>query len=222
MEKVMSVLGRYQINTNSYPQQINVTEVKISFIGDCSVGKTSIISRLVLDLFITDTTSTIGAAYNTLVRSDENNQYKFQIWDTAGQERFRSLVPMYIKSSKLVFLVFDITSIDSFESIKSYWYDFVTSVEPSAKIILVGNKADMGWKRMVAPSLVTQFIENHDIEYIETSAKTKLGLDNIEKSLIEVGNYAKTLSPVEDIIIVEPPEENILEKIGCTNLRCIT
>lgn len=220
MKNVMSILGRYQVNPVS--DNITITEVKIALIGDCSVGKTSLISRLILDMFTTDTTSTIGAAYNTLVRSDRNNQYKFQIWDTAGQERFRSLVPMYIKNSKLVFLVFDITSIDSFESVKMYWYDFVTNVEPSAKIILVGNKADMGWKRIVAPSLVDDFVKNHNIDYIETSAKTKLGLDNIEMALIEVGTNVKNQPPVEDIIIVEPPEENILEKIGCTNLRCIT
>ena len=37
----------------------------------------------------------------------------FQIWDTAGQERFRSLVPMYLRDTKIAIMMYDITSVVS-------------------------------------------------------------------------------------------------------------
>ena len=35
---------------------------------------------------------------------------KLQIWDSSGQERYKSLIPSYVKGSKVVIIVYDCTS----------------------------------------------------------------------------------------------------------------
>ena len=52
----------------------------------------------------------ITAGYFVKHLEIEDKKVYFQIWDTAGQENFRSLVPMFLRDSKIALLVYDITS----------------------------------------------------------------------------------------------------------------
>ena len=68
---------------------------------------------------------------------------KLQIWDTAGTESFKSITKGYYKGSIGAFLVYDITSMDSFEHVQS-WYEELVEVSSSSMIVcLVGNKIDL-------------------------------------------------------------------------------
>jgi len=40
---------------------------------------------------------------------------KFDIWDTAGQERYHSLAPMYYRGAAAAIVVYDISSVVSFQ-----------------------------------------------------------------------------------------------------------
>ena len=235
----MSIMGRYQqgsLNSNNINDNnitttdnvimtpINIVPIKVVTIGNSSVGKTSIIKRLINNSFDTSANSTIGCAFNTLVKEDNNNIYRFQIWDTAGQERFRSLVPMYINNSNIVLLIYDITSPESFEEIKKHWYDAVRKLEPRAELVLVGNKVDLDWSRRVFTRSAREYAESKGIPYVECSALNKNGLDNLQNIMMEIGNRISNLPPEpEDNIITVNNEnnENILEKWGCNNVRCV-
>ena len=80
------------------------------FIGDQSVGKTSIISRFMYDQFDNHYASTIGIDFVSKSVPVDNGTVRLQLWDTAGQERFRSLIPSYIRDSQVAVVVFDITN----------------------------------------------------------------------------------------------------------------
>lgn len=45
---------------------------------------------------------------------------KLQIWDTAGQERFRTLTTAYYRGAMGIILMYDVTSLESFNNL-SYW-----------------------------------------------------------------------------------------------------
>jgi len=70
---------------------------------------------------------------------------KLQVWDSAGQEKYRSLIPNYIKNASIIFVVYDISSYESFLSIR-YWLDFIKE-NGDPLIILIGNKTDLTEQR---------------------------------------------------------------------------
>ncbi|EPB72000.1 Ras family protein [Ancylostoma ceylanicum] len=79
---------------------------KLVFLGEQSVGKTSLITRFMYDSFDNTYQATIGIDFlsKTMYLEDRT------LWDTAGQERFRSLIPSYIRDSTVAVVVYDITS----------------------------------------------------------------------------------------------------------------
>lgn len=111
---------------------------RVVTIGETSVGKTSIITQLVKKSFNPNEKSTVGAMFvvynqklDTSTLKDELNNVnnnggevvvEMQIWDTAGQERFRSLGPIYYRGAEAAVVVFDFTSLNSFERLQS-WID---------------------------------------------------------------------------------------------------
>ena len=91
-----------------------VYHYKVVFLGESSVGKSSIVIRFVRNEFLEVQEPTIGAAFFTKSIMLDKGNIKMEIWDTAGQERYRSLAPMYYRGAKVAFVVYDITNKDSF------------------------------------------------------------------------------------------------------------
>lgn len=83
---------------------------KIVILGDVSVGKTSLISRIVDNKFNEKYEPSIGVDFASKNIIYREKSFKTQIWDTAGQEKYRSLIPSYIRGSNIIVIVFDLTS----------------------------------------------------------------------------------------------------------------
>ncbi|WAR28552.1 RAB6-like protein, partial [Mya arenaria] len=82
---------------------------KLVFLGEQSVGKTSLITRFMYDSFDNTYQATIGIDFLSKTMYLEDRTIRLQLWDTAGQERFRSLIPSYIRDSSVAVVVYDIT-----------------------------------------------------------------------------------------------------------------
>ena len=61
---------------------------------------------------------------------DCNQSIQFEIWDTAGQEKYRSLAKVFYKNASACILVYDITKKDTFQELKNFWINEVTSNAP--------------------------------------------------------------------------------------------
>ena len=93
-------------------------EIKLAFIGQSTVGKTSLITQYTKKTFADTYLSTIGADQIIKELKLENGlNVKLNIWDTAGQERFRSVNAIFLKGAQIVIMVYDITKRDTFEEI---------------------------------------------------------------------------------------------------------
>lgn len=62
---------------------------KLVFLGEQSVGKTSLITRFMYDSFDNTYQATIGIDFLSKTMYLEDRTVRLQLWDTAGQERFR-------------------------------------------------------------------------------------------------------------------------------------
>jgi Ras-related protein Rab-5C len=125
-------------------QMNNKKKHKVVLLGSAAVGKSSILRRLVEDLFNPFEESTIGAAFYT--KTFPNHDLKLDLWDTAGQERYANLAPMYYRGAHVIVSVYDVTSKKSFtEALKWIQTACPIDIAGNSKVIsaLVGNKADV-------------------------------------------------------------------------------
>jgi len=162
--------------------------LKIKLIGDSSVGKSSIVTRLCGEPFKEDIGPTIGVDYKSKIAELNGHKIKMIIWDTAGQERFRTVTTTYYKNSHGFCFVYDVTHRPSFESIKK-WLDEAnenTSSDNKVVMMLIANKIDLSFSRVVTKEESEAFAREHNMLYCETSAKTKEG---IEKAFDAICGY---------------------------------
>ncbi|KII65332.1 Ras-related protein Rab-6 [Thelohanellus kitauei] len=153
---------------------------KLVFIGDQSVGKTSLLSRFMYDTFDAQYQATIGIDFLSKTAYHEDRTIRLQLWDTAGQERFRTLIPSYIRDSSVALVVFDITTKSSFENVDSWVREVREHRGQNALIYLVGNKCDLIEKRQVTVEEATKKAEEYNIPYMETSAKSGSNVKNVD------------------------------------------
>ena len=119
------------------------TRLKVVLLGDAGVGKTAIIRRYYEDKFNAILESTYNASFIEKVINVENKKIVLELWDTVGQEAYRSLTKIFTKNARIIILVYDVTSKETFNSL-NYWYDYI-SKETDGNIILgvAGNKTDL-------------------------------------------------------------------------------
>jgi Ras-related protein Rab-5C len=118
----------------------NRISYKVVFLGASTVGKTSIATRFIRKTFTDYKDSTIGAAYNKIFINDK---IAFDMWDTAGQERYLSIVPMYIRDSDVVVIVYDLSYDDTIDRIERNLTELMTQLTKDYRVVIVGNKCDL-------------------------------------------------------------------------------
>ena len=154
-----------------------ISRQKIIFTGDVAVGKTSIVNSLLNSKFSEEYEASIGVDFFSKTLNYKGKQIKLQIWDSAGQEKFRSLIPNYIRGAALVFLVYDVTNKNSFDSLTN-WLKFINNIE-NTNIVIVGNKIDLESKRVIGNEEGKKFAEENHMELFEVSAKEGTGLEDM-------------------------------------------
>ncbi|XP_025409145.1 ras-related protein Rab-5C-like isoform X2 [Sipha flava] len=167
---------------------------KLILLGESSVGKSSLLLRLINRQFYNYQESTIGAAFFTHTIHLDNGAVKFEIWDTAGQERYNSLAPMYYRSAQAAIIVYDITNKDTFERAKYWVKELQINANSGIIIALAGNKLDLNTIRSVETDESRTFAHENGLIFMETSAKTCVNVTEIFKAIAEKQQNNATLN----------------------------
>ncbi|XP_061900288.1 ras-related protein Rab-41 isoform X1 [Entelurus aequoreus] len=189
---------------------------KLVFLGEQSVGKTSLITRFMYDSFDNTYQATIGIDFLSKTMYLEDRTVRLQLWDTAGQERFRSLIPSYIRDSTIAVVVYDITNLNSFQQ-TSKWIDDVRTERGSDVIImLVGNKTDLADKRQVSVEAAERKARELNVMYIETSAKAGYNVKQLFRRVAAAlpgmdSTAEKSKEDMIDIKLEKQPEMTVTE-----------
>lgn len=193
---------------------------KLVFLGEQSVGKTSLITRFMYDSFDNTYQATIGIDFLSKTMYLEDRTVRLQLWDTAGQERFRSLIPSYIRDSTVAVVVYDITNANSFHQ-TSKWIDDVRTERGSDVIImLVGNKTDLSDKRQVSTEEGERKAKELNVMFIETSAKAGYNVKQLFRRVAAAlpGMDSTENKPPEDmqeVVLKDSPNETKDPEGGC-------
>ena len=173
--------------------------IKVTLIGESSVGKTSIINRYTKGNFSQELESTLGANYSQKKIVRQGKKIRLDLWDTAGQEKYRSIGRHFYKESYIVCLVYDISNYDSFEKLKSIWYPELKQFGEELKIVaVVGNKIDKYLNEEVKDEDAKAFAEEIKAINKRTSAMEGTNIEDLFNSLVD-----KYLTEIGGMIIEE-------------------
>ena len=193
---------------------------KILLIGDSKVGKTCLISRYAIGVFNEDYISTIGFDNRQKEEIINNEKVLVKIFDTAGQERFKSITANYLRNAEGVILVYDLTSTESFESLK-FWIESIKNNlgnDEPIPIIIIGNKIDLEGAREINKSVAEKFAKDNNYKYFETSAKTGEGVDDAFREIVKqiLGRNDKFDDEKEENTVkIEDKKGSVEKKKGC-------
>jgi len=149
---------------------------------------------------------TIGAAFIAILRDHAIyngpfisgiKEVRYHIWDTAGQERYHSLVPMFIRGSYAIIVMYDITILQSWDDLKNVWIPFVKNnvgiindmglANESSIITIVGTRLDKGGDRVVQRSEAEKWCEERCFLYCEVDNIFENNADEILDIIFKKG-----------------------------------
>jgi GTPase SAR1 family protein len=164
------------------------TNAKVLFVGDTGVGKTGLAHRL-----------TTGKPPGQLLSTDaawatqwplphepeaEHGEREIWLWDFAGQPDYRLAHFLYMDDTALAVFVFDPQDRNPLAGLAE-WDRLITRAakKPFAKLLVAG-RCDRGGA-MISRDLIDQFRKDHQFgPYIETSAHTGLGCDELAQAIV--------------------------------------
>ena len=196
---------------------------KLILIGSSGVGKSSILQRYIQKIFNAEYTCTIGVDFFMKTINIRDKSIKLQLWDTAGTEKFKSITTGYYRGANAAFVVFDLTSKSSFDSVSEWIENYYKYSNPDSEkhVILIGNKSDLKENREITQEQIDNFVMNNKIKYFETSAKNG---ENIEECFyfiaeklmndLEEKGFENNINDKNDVINDENLKKNKIDIIG--------
>ena len=152
---------------------------KIIIVGDCKVGKSQLLSKVITNNFSDIYTPTIGFDFQSIFAQIDKTTIQLKIMDTTGEEVYQSLISNFIQELSLVILVYSIDNEDTFKHLNN-WVKEIRKKNSDIKIILVGNKSDLEENRKISKEDGLKFQYDNKIEvFFESSAKDGNNAKNI-------------------------------------------
>ena len=195
-------------------RRVSSLDLKIVVLGTAAVGKTSIINRYCNGSFLEDTLATMGCAFFSHTVQMEQTEISAILWDTAGEERFKAVAPSLLRGAQGLILVFDLTSLESFNDLGVYLNMFLDTAEYDTNvplpILLLGNKADLNSPAVPQETIDAWMEKNHISQFMKVSAKTGEGIEESIDSFVK--GFAE-IQPKDDsksiqIMVTDPKEKH--------------
>ncbi|XP_006230597.3 GTPase HRas isoform X1 [Rattus norvegicus] len=187
-----------------------MTEYKLVVVGAGGVGKSALTIQLIQNHFVDEYDPTIEDSYRKQVVID-GETCLLDILDTAGQEEYSAMRDQYMRTGEGFLCVFAINNTKSFEDIHQY-REQIKRVKDSDDVpmVLVGNKCDLA-ARTVESRQAQDLARSYGIPYIETSAKTRQGVEDAFYTLVREIRQHKLRK-------LNPPDES---GPGCMSCKCV-
>lgn len=159
---------------------VAMQNIKCVVVGDGAVGKTCLLISYTTNAFPGEYIPTVFDNYSANVMVD-GKPVNLGLWDTAGQEDYDRLRPLSYPQTDVFLLAYSVNSKNSFDNIKSKWYQEVKHHAPGVPIILVGTKSDLPQSEHVVSESDASSMVNEigAVKGLVCSALTQEGLKQI-------------------------------------------
>lgn len=188
-QQIIDYILKYQRNGN----KTVLNESKMIIVGQGGVGKTTLLNRIVNNIY-KESPSTEGIDIKNWAFESNEKSYTLNIWDFGGQEIYHSTHQFFLTKRSLYIFVWDARQEDEYGRI-DYWLNTIQSFSDNSPIIVVINKCDNSRKNIRLPDyadLKKRFPQI--VDFFNVSC-----LDNINISPLrnEIINQAKKLPLME-------------------------
>ncbi|MFX1325298.1 MAG: Rab family GTPase [Promethearchaeota archaeon] len=164
-------------------------QFKIIVVGEPTVGKTSLILRYTDNAFRRAYVSTLGVhVSNKVFKTEDSAIIQLVLWDIGGQEKFSLMRRQFYQGSDALFLVFDLTNPETFNTIPKWYSDILKEITISKDEIMgfvVGNKKDLKDQIKIAFDRAKDLADSINLKYVETSA---LSGENVDEAFTTIAN----------------------------------
>ena len=116
-------------------------EAKFLLVGQGSVGKTSLINRLLKNKFDRNESQTDGLAVHDWQIHVNSKDIRLNVWDFGGQEIYHATHQFFLTQRSLYLLVCNCRTSEEENRLES-WLKLIQSFGGSSPVIIVGNKND--------------------------------------------------------------------------------
>jgi len=159
------------VATNSHKKKITMlsTNQKICVLGDCAVGKSSLVIRFCSNYFISSYDPTIEDVYRKQTTVD-GVPCLVEVLDTTGTNTFIAQKDQWIRESEGLLLVYSLTSRSSFDQVQSIFRHVEKLKSFPFSTILVANKCDLDGEREVSFKEGQKLAKQIGASFLETSA----------------------------------------------------
>eukprot|EP00474_Spongospora_subterranea_P010499 CRZ10957.1 hypothetical protein [Spongospora subterranea] len=172
--------------------------LKLTAIGDGSVGKTCLLISYTSNTFPEDYSPTVFDSYETHIDLS-GSKIHLSLTDTAGQEDYDKLRPLSYHSTDAFILCFSVANHPSFINITQKWIpELKQHKQLDVPFILVATKVDLReqahLKLIGEPEGRALAKKIGAYGYVECSAKTQTGLHEVFKLAAEAARNKKKKS----------------------------
>eukprot|EP01084_Bolivina_argentea_P007885 14795_1 len=164
---------KYSIKTHAPIQKpVKYDNVfKIILVGDCSVGKTSILNRFRKDYFEPSYNPTIGLIFKTQLVKMPNKTAKLEIHDTGGgSHEYGTISKAFFRGAHAALIIYDVSNQESFDHVASWMNKLDVCVDAKTWKMLIGNKTDLE-NRTITKHQGQELASHYGVEFVECSAK---------------------------------------------------
>ena len=186
-------------------------KLTIMFLGDSSVGKTSLYLRYFNFEFNETLSETPSILYNRRNITYKNKKYIIELYDSPGNEIYRENIISETKPKLGYFIVYDLTNELSLKGIE-YFINLIQSKNKNSKIIILANKSDLIQNKSEEDLFEKVAIEYNkkNIMCLKTSAKENKGIQQVFEIMIDLieSNLKNKNSEDKNETFMEDKNEN--------------
>ena len=183
---------RFQSNIDKN-QKKEIVFFRIIFLGDGGVGKTQIINIYNRKLFQNEHFPTFSLDFQIKTLNINGKKINIHCIDTEGGSKdfSENTGKSFIKKADAFILVYDITSVQSFNNLYQYYDNFKFALNDLEEkynkklIYIVGNKFDLKTNRSVKENDGINLASKYNAKYIECSAKNGYNVDRLFEYIIQ-------------------------------------
>ncbi|XP_022202840.1 ras-like GTP-binding protein RhoL [Nilaparvata lugens] len=162
--------------------------LKLTVIGDGTVGKTCLLITYTRRAFPTEYVPTVFETL-PLTISVDGESYEVNLWDTAGQEEYEKLRLLCYPHTNCFIMCYSVPNRSSFDNILTKWHPEVKKMCPGVPVLLVATKTDIRTADRDSVSAAEGEKMRKRIKaakFIECSALSGVGLEDVFQEAVKL------------------------------------